>query len=358
MPVARAARDAGHEVVVVTRVNSAEQAAVITDEGFKLIALKRLKRGGMNPWKELLSVLELARIYRQESPDLVYHAAIKPVLYGSLAALLTGVKSIVNGLTGLGYIFISKTLKARIIKAVVRTAFFLLLDRKNSRVIVQNRDDYDFFVTSGLVSSQRIALIRGSGVDVDRFKVVPEPVGEPVVTLVARMLWDKGVGEFVEAVRILKRDHGLSLRALLVGYPDLENHACIPEAQLLAWQDEGVIEYLGKRADVPELLSQSNLVVLPSYREGLPKTLLEAASCGRAIVTTDVPGCREIVRDGVNGLLVPVKDANSLALAIKRLLVDPELRSRMGDAGRRMVEDEFSEKIVVAETMTLYKTLL
>ena len=358
MPVAKAARDAGYDVIVATCVNSNEDAERIVAEGFRLISLKEFRRGGLRPWSEWSSVRELVRIYRAEKPDILFHAALKPVLYGSLAARMCGLSCMVNSVTGLGYIFISDHLKAKCLRVFVRLAFSLLLNRKRSRLIVQNRDDMELFSASGLVQSNRICLIRGSGVDINRFKPTPEPEStEIVMILVARMLWDKGIAEFVEAIRLLKQQ-ALPIRALLVGFSDKENQACIPESQLHAWQQDGLVEWLGKRDDVPSIMAGSNIVVLPSYREGLPKSLLEAAASGRAIVATDVPGCREIVRHGINGLLVPPKDADALASALKKLLGNGKMRQQLGEAGRDMVEQDFSEDIVVQETMMVFRSLL
>jgi len=358
LPVAREARDAGWDVAVATCVNSKDDADHIVAEGFRLIPLKDFRRGGLQPWREWSSIRELVRIYRLEKPDIVFHAALKPVLYGSLAARICGLGRTVNSVTGLGYIFISDHLKARFLRLFVRMAFSLLLNRKESRLIVQNHDDLQLFSVSGLVHSDRIRLIRGSGVDINRFRPTPEPEGDKiVVTLVARMLWDKGIAEFVEALRLLKQQ-GMSFRAQLVGFSDRENQACIPESRLHDWQQEGLVEWLGKREDIPDIMAGSNIVVLPSYREGLPKSLLEAAACGRAIVTTDVPGCREIVRHSVNGLLVPHRDADALAAAIKSLLQNGELRRQMGKVGREMVEQDFSEEKVVRETMAVFHSLL
>ncbi|MEW6616666.1 MAG: glycosyltransferase family 4 protein [Thermodesulfobacteriota bacterium] len=210
---------------------------------------------------------------------------------------------------------------------------------------------------SGLVSPKRATLIRGAGVNPNVFASRPEPEGAPVVILAARMLWDKGIGEFVEAARWL-REQGIAARFVLVGDSDPGNPAAVLVARLDEWRRSGVVEWWGHREDMPEVFAQSNIVVLPSYREGLPKVLLEAASCGRAIVATDVPGCREIVRHNENGLLVPPRDSKSLADALKILIENPELRRKMGARGREIVEAEFSEEIVVRQTMEVYKEII
>ena len=349
--LAVAARQAGYEVTVVTRVG--EHGHTIRNAGLRLIPIE-LSRRGKNPISETMLVAGLIAIYRRERPDIVHHVAMKPVLYGSLAARLAGVRHVVNALAGLGWLFTSESRLANVLGRGVRFAFRKLLNR--GAVIVQNPDDMKWFVDLGIDSS-RIHLIRGSGVDVNRFAPTPEPDGEPVVVLAARMLWDKGVGEFVEAARLL-RQRGLRVRCVLAGMVDTHNPAMVSEAHLQAWQDEGVVEWIGHQEDMPGVLARSHVVVLPSYREGLPKVLLEAAACARSIVATDVPGCREIVRHGDNGLLVPPRDPLALAQAIATLVEDPALRARMGARGRQMAVNEFSSERITGEVLALYQTLL
>ena len=353
LPIATAARDAGFEVVVATRVqNHAEE---IRSRGFRTIPI-RLRRKETRPWREMGSVLELVRLYRREKPDLVHHVAMKPVLYGSLAARLSSVPCVVNALAGLGYVFASNESRAGAMRPFIRMALARALSVSNSNVVVQNPDDARILVQAG-VPGKSIRVIRGSGVDLAQFAPRAEPPGDIVVTLVSRLLWDKGVGELVEAARILKRQRA-NVRVVLVGAPDPENPASIREDHLRSWLREGVIEWEGARDDIPHVWARSHIGVLPSYREGLPKTLLEAAACGRSIVATDVAGCREIVRDGENGFLVPPRQPRSLANAILRLAEDKDLRKRMGATGRQLVEAQFSEPHVVAETLNLYRNAL
>ncbi|OIR06778.1 N,N'-diacetylbacillosaminyl-diphospho-undecaprenol alpha-1,3-N-acetylgalactosaminyltransferase [mine drainage metagenome] len=354
LPVARAAKAAGYEVVVATRVSA--HADAITAEGFKLIAIG-LRRSSRNPWRELGAILEIAGIYRRERPDLVHHVALKPALYGAIAARLARVPAVVNALAGLGFVFASASRKARLLRPWVVGALRLSIDAKGSALIVQNPDDRKMLVEAGVVRAARVRLIRGSGVDIRRFALSPEPAGTPLVMLPSRLLWDKGVGEFVAAAKLL-RERGVAARFALVGDSDPETAAAIPVGQLQAWQSGGAVEWWGRREDMPAVLASSHVVCLPSYRgEGLPKVLLEAAACGRPLVATDVPGCREIVIDGGNGLLVPPRDAPALAEAIGRLLADPGLRAAMGRRGRELVETEFSEERVVAQTLALYREL-
>lgn len=351
--LARVAKSKGFDVVVVTRVmNHGKQ---IEEEGFKLIPIG-MERSGKSLLKEIVTLWELIGIYKNERPDIVHHVAMKPVLYGSFAALITRVPHVVNALTGMGYMFISSKREAILLRKIVSSAFRILLNRPNSRVILQNPDDQHLMVQSGILNSERIVLIRGSGVDTMEFSPTPEPSGMLTVVLASRLLWDKGVGEFVEAARILCKK-GVSARFVLVGDTDPENPAAVPTSQLEDWNRSGIVEWWGRRDDMPHIFSESHIVCLPSYREGLPKVLLEAAACGRAIVTTDVPGCREIVRQGENGLLVPVRDSSALAEALHRLIEDPVLRRHMGENARKIALAEFSVEKVVADTLALYQQL-
>jgi glycosyltransferase involved in cell wall biosynthesis len=353
LPLARAARDDGFEVLVATRVD--RHGDRIRDEGLRLIPL-RLRRRRSNPWNELASIAELVGVYRSEKPDIVHHVAMKPVIYGTLAALVARVPRIVNALAGFGYIFTSSHLRARLLRPLVRGALRRLLNAGRGRTIVQNPDDARTLGTLG-IPDERIVIIPGSGVDTTLFHPETEPEGPVVACMVARMLWDKGVGELATAARQLK-SRLPTLRVWLVGPPDPENPASIPEATLDSWAEEGILEWLGQRDDVAELWRSAHIGVLPSYREGLPKSLLEAAASGRPLVATDVPGCREVAVEGETGLLVPARDPAALAGAIERLAGDGELRRRLGAAARERVVDRFSQERIAADTVALYRSLL
>jgi glycosyltransferase involved in cell wall biosynthesis len=354
LPMARAARDAGFDVVVACRVR--DHGERIRGEGFRLAPLS-LRRGSRNPFFDLAALIEIIALYRREKPDIVHHVAMKPVIYGSLAAAISGIHAVVNALTGLGYLFLSNEIVTRILRLPLRWMFRLLLNRKGSRLLLQNDDDAKLLVAQGVVDSPHIVIIRGSGVDCRRFAPGPETPGIPIAVLASRMLWDKGVGELVAAARIL-RDRGTPVRVLLVGDPDSENPATIPIDQLDAWNREGVVEWRRRTDDVPAILRASHIAVLPSYREGLPKSLLEAAAAGLPIVASDVPGCREIAHDGENAILVPVKDATALADAIERLARNPDLRRRLGSRGRELALASFTEESVAAKIVALYRAML
>ena len=354
MPLAIAAREAGFEVMVATRVRQHGEA--IRAAGLKLIPFEWSRRG-MNPWRELSVLLRLAALVRREKPDLVHQVALKPVLYGSCAARMAGKLRVVNALVGLGFIFASESRLARLLRPLIVRALRLLLAGRGRLLILQNPDDLKLLAEAGVIAADRVRLIRGSGVDPQRFAFSDEPAGVSQVVLASRMLWDKGVAEFVDAARRLRAD-GVAARFILVGDTDADNPAAVPPAQLAAWREEGVVEWRGWSDDMPAVLAAAHLVCLPSYREGLPKVLLEAAACGRAIVATDVPGCREIVADGDNGLLVPARDAAALADALLALINDPDLRRHMGQRGRQRVLAEFSQARVIEETLAVYQELL
>jgi len=354
LPIARKALENGFKVVVITRVN--KHRGIIESEGFELAPIE-INRGSMNLFSELRIISTLYSYYKQYNPDIVHHVAIKPVIYGTLVARFICSIKIVNAMAGLGFVFISNKKKVKLLRLFIHRLFRFLFDNKNGQLILQNKDDLDYFTKNKLVKKDQVTIIRGSGVDIKKFIPVEECTGIPIVMLASRMLWDKGVGEFVEAAKILKQE-GVEARFVLVGKNDSENPASISNSQLNEWNELDIVEWWGDKTGMHKVLAQSSIVCLPSYREGLPKVLLEAASCGRAIIATDVPGCREIVHNGENGILVPLKNANSLASAIKELLNKPEKRKIMGTNGRRLVENEFSEETVVSQTLKVYQELL
>jgi glycosyltransferase involved in cell wall biosynthesis len=354
LPLAREAQRSGYSVIVATRVQ--EHGQRILAEGFKLLPIGMLRRS-KNPFKEFASLLELIRLYRSERPDVVHHVAVKPVVYGSIAARLARVPRVINAIAGMGYVFSSKSIKVKALRPLVKFVLKFLLNRPTTRTIFQNPDDQNMLIREDIVRRELTRLIRGSGVDPQKYSPAPEPAGAVMIVLASRMLWDKGIGEFVEAARILKADR-INARFVLVGDTDNGNFAAVPSAQLDAWNRSGIVEWWGKRDDIPQIFAASHIVCLPSaYGEGVPKVLIEAASCGRPVVTTDTPGCREIVRNGENGLLVPVRDPVALAHAIRTLIADSRLRGQMGARGRNIVLEEFTLEIVVGETLSLYRSL-
>jgi glycosyltransferase involved in cell wall biosynthesis len=353
LPIARAARDAGAEIIIATRVRN--HGAKIESEGFRLIPIE-LSRSGRNPLRDVHTMATLASLYRREQPDIVHHVALKPVLYGSVAAWLAGIPATVNAFAGMGFMFISEGLFARVLRPFLKAAFRILLNRPTCRVIVQNPDDHALFLDTIGIAPDRISIIRGSGVDIERFCPGPEPPGTPVAVCVSRMLWDKGIGELVEAARFL-REQGTALRVRLVG-PGDDNPAAIPTAILEEWKSEGIVEIARASDDIPGEYAQAHIAVLPSYREGLPKSLLEAAAAGLPLVATDVPGCREVCRQDETGLLVEPRMVEPLADALIRLVEDAELRKKYGAAARELAESEFAEGIIAAQTKALYEACM
>lgn len=351
-----AAREAGYRVTVVTHVQASGEE--IRAAGLSLIPFE-LRRRSLNPVRELAVLARLVVLYRRERPDLVHHFALKPILYGAVAMRLAGLRHCINAPLGMGFVFSSSSRLARTLRPILRVALRLSLNPPGSRVIFENGDDCEEAIRDGLVRRPEAVVIRGAGVDLRRFHPADqEPQGPPRVVLVARMLWEKGVGDFVEAARQL-RARGLQARFLVVGAPDRENPSAIPVAQLQAWHREGVIEWLEQRTDIPEILRESGIFCLPSsYREGLPKAILEALASGLPVVTTAVPGCREAVDHGDNGLLVSSRDPSALAEALARLIGDADLRRRMGRQSRRRAEREFASTQVCEATLDLYQRML
>jgi glycosyltransferase involved in cell wall biosynthesis len=349
-----AAREAGYEVVVVTHVD--RHRDLITNVGLRLLPLQ-VSRSSLNPLQAIAALLQLIRIYKIERPDLIHHVALKPILLGGLAARMVGIHAVVNAVVGGGYAFTSRRLLARLLRPLVTLALRLVLNPSGSKVVFENTDDASSFCGACLVRPADAVLIRGAGVDPSGFIPRQNFEGPQLVMLVARLLWDKGIGEFVDAARLL-RERGVAARFVLVGDPDPDNRASIDASTLNAWRAEGTVELWGFRSDIPQVLSEATIACLPSYREGLPKSLLEAMAVGLPCVTTDVPGCREAVRDSDNGFLVPAQDAHALADALQRLIASPALARRMGRRGRARLEQEFSTQLVNESTLALYQTML
>ena len=372
IPIALAALKAGWDVRLGAQVSDA--ASEIEGAGIRLHSLP-LRRGSLNPLSDLGYLIRLCRLYRRERPDVVHHVAMKPVLYGSIAARLAGVPCVVNALAGMGYLSTAQRPHVRLIRRLVLFCFRTLFNRPRSILIVQNKDDREVFERRG-VAADRIRLIRGSGVDLDMFSPSPARTDHPTVTalMAARLLRDKGVIEYVEAARIL-RARNVPVRLALAGAPDAANPDAVPQSLLDAAQAAGDVDVLGARSDIGVLYREADIAVLPSYREGLPKSLIEAAACGLPIVTTDVIGCRETVgrlredppitpvvankkmMRGENGILVPPRDAETLADAIEFLVRHPDVRADMGRASRAKAEREFGIEQVVGQTMAVYNEL-
>jgi glycosyltransferase involved in cell wall biosynthesis len=355
LPQARAARDAGFRVAVATRVD--RHGGQIRDEGFDLHPLG-WRRGSINLLGGVIAVLEIARLYRRLRPDLVHHVSQKPILIGSIAARLAGVRRIVNAFTGLGFLFAAQGLTARLLRTAILPVLKLASSGPLVRFLVENPDDRTTLERLGIGVDGRTILIRGSGVDLARYDTLPEPPEPVVIGCATRMLRIKGVAQVVEAFAQL-RARGSTARLLLAGAPDTENPAAIPEAEIRSWTSLPGVEWVGHVENVRQIWTRAHIAALASQGgEGIPMSLMEAAACGRPLVATDVPGCREIVTNGETGFLVPLGDIAALADSIERLVKDADLRRRMGAAARARVAAGLDAATVGRETLAVYDVLL
>jgi len=359
LAVAMAAAEAGYEIHVAApshhtwapddfSVDTLTEAGVIWHE-------LPLSRRGTNPLEELRTLHALIKIFRMLSPDIIHLLTIKPMLYGGIAARVTGMKAVVGTVTGLGQVFSGKGFKAGLLRVLVKVLYRLALGHPNMAVIVQNSADGDELVRVGVAARERLSLIRGSGVSLDEFTCSDDPGGQPVVILAARLIWEKGVGEFAAAAERLLAE-GINARFVLVGDTRSDNPRAVPAERIRALCEAGTIEWWGRRTDMANVLGSCHIVCLPtSYGEGVPRILIEAAASGRPIVATDIPGCLEVTKHGETGIVVPVHDIDALTEALRSLISNPAKRSEMGKKGRLLVERELSEDIVVSKTLKVYE---
>jgi glycosyltransferase involved in cell wall biosynthesis len=332
----------------------------IASMGFSTHAIP-LHRWGSNPLRELRSVRALHSLYKSIAPDLIHHVTIKPVLYGTLAARLAGCHAVVNAIPGLGQVFAAQGALAQARRIAVQRMYRIALKHPRQKVLFQNPDDLEMFLSLGLVDRRATVLLNGAGVDTDIFFPTNEPTTPPVKVLFSgRLLRIKGIEEFLFAAKKLKAIHGSKVEFIVAGSPAEGNPGALPERIVLSHQKEGTVTYLGHHGDIAGLLQGVHIVCLPSHAgEGTPKALIEASSSGRPVVTTDSPGCRNIIRHDQNGLLVPPRDAEALANALETLILDSSLRFTFGEKGRSIVVDEgFGSSSVVAKTFAVYKELL
>lgn len=329
---------------------------LLTNKGFKIYSIP-MRRGGINLLEEINTIYSLWILLRKIRPDILHLVTIKPYLYGGIVARLAHVPCVVSAVTGMGSLFIQNNMKNRLIKTLLYTIYKFALGHPNQCVIVQNKDDAKLLMTWGVLNFKKISLLKGSGVNLSKFSIFDEPKGIPVVCFSGRLLKDKGVNEFVTAARILKK-RGLNARFLLAGKKDLSNPTGLKNEELNYLQNEGVVEVLGYEKDISTLYAKSHIICLPSYREGLPKALAEAAAASRAIVTTDVPGCRDTIIPNQSGLLVPVKDSKKLADAIHWLIDHPLERIAMGKVGQQLAQREFGIKKIIQSHLDIYQKLI
>mgnify|MGYP002628055654 CR=1 FL=1 len=349
-----AAKQAGYEVAVATRVRL--HGGQISNAGIELFPIE-FSRRGLNPITEIRTAWHLRHIVQKFAPDVIHNIALKPVVVGTLGERLAGYKRIVNAPVGMGYLFSSQDRQATMLRPIFLFILRRFLNPSGSHVIIENPDDYSSLIDQKMVRPNSLTLIKGAGVDTKLFAFVPEPAEPLVVTIVARMLRDKGVSEFVEAATLIRKSQPDTIFQL-IGMPDEGNPTSFSLAQLEDWDRSGVVKWLGHQNNIAEHLTKSHIICLPSYREGLPKSLIEALACGRPVVTTDVPGCREVVSHGINGFLVKPRDSLALAEALMKLISDRLLRERMGRLGRERAEKEFSSEIIIGQTLHVYESML
>ena len=345
-----AAVNAGYKVTVLTRCRVS--AREFKSHGLFIENIE-FSRHGLNPITELATIFRLRSTLKRIKPEIVHNIALKPVVLGSLAAQLAGICNIVTAPGGMGYVLTSRESKARVLRPIVKVLIRYVLGRKNRRIIIENHDDFENLVSGGFANRDSIALIKGAGVNVRNFAHQPEPAEPIKLIMVSRLLRDKGVHEFIDAAKTV-RSKNHNVQFLLVGDVDDGNPTSMNSEAITDLANSKYVTWLGARTDIAKLLAKSHIACLPSYREGLPKSLIEAASVGRPIVATDVPGCREVVSHMVNGLLVKPRDAQALAAAIEKLVEDPNLRKSMGEENRRKAEAEYANEIIIGQTHRVY----
>ena len=341
----------GHQVVAIGNESDGKWSRILQPYGIEYRYIK-MQRNGLNPVWDFVSFVQLVKLLKKEKPDRVFTSQAKMVLYGGLAAHLLGIRDVYPLIAGLGSIFLSNGLKGSILKKILMSGYRLSL-RRSPSVFFQNKDDASFFIDNRIVPSDKIVFLNGSGVNLEKFaeQPLPETFG---FLCVCRIIRDKGVLEYLSACRMVKKQHP-DIRCLLVG-PFDSNPSALKPGELQPYIDDESIEYFGEQTDVRPYLAQCSVYVLPSYREGTPKSVLEAMSCGKAIITTDAPGCRETVIDGKNGFLVPVKDDKAIAEKMLFLFQNPDVCAQMGHASRRTAEQKFDVRLVnqvILQTMRI-----
>ena len=354
LPIGIALVEKGFEVHVVAPDDCSSE---LVKAGF-IYHQVAMSRKGKNPWNELIVIWSLVKLFKKIKPNLVHLVSIKSYLYGGIAARIAGISSVVSAVAGLGILFSQNSLKNKLLRRTLLPIFNCAFKHKNQVVIFQNSNDRDLLVNLGALDKDKATLVRGAGVSLEQYPFYDEPIGIPVVSFAARLLFDKGVSEFIEAAKILK-NRGVEVEFRLIGDSDFGNKNSVPLAKIREWKGDGLVKCYGYRSDIAPLFSQSNIIAFPSYYgEGLPKVLIEAAACGRAVITTDHPGCRDAIDPYETGLLVPIKDATALADSIKYLIDNPDERKAMGNKGRILAEKEFRIEKIVDEHIHIYRNLL
>ncbi len=355
LPIAEAANSKEYQVVIGYGELGGADPQTLEQKGLK-VSFVPMQRGSMSIFKNLQSFFYIWKFFKREKPDIVHLVTIKPYLYGGIIARLIGVPSLVSAVSGLGTLFVHKNFKSKILRFFIYPMYRAAFNHFNQIVIFQNQDDAKVLLDWGVLSSNKIRLLKGSGVELENFTYLKESSGIPVVCFAARLLIDKGVKEYIYAARIL-RERGIKARFLLAGDTDNQNPTALNFNELNRINDDAIVEILGYQKDIPALFANSHIICLPSYREGLPKSLLEAAAAGRAVITTDVPGCRDAIIPNKTGLLVPVRNSEALANAIQNLIQNSAKREKMGKAGRELAEKNFAIEKIVNAHLNIYTEL-
>lgn len=353
---ASAMRDAAYEMHIICACKEPDIIDFFAAEKFYFHPLS-ITRSGLNPFKELFAFISIYRLFRKIKPDIVYTVSIKAVIYGGLIARITGIKAVLVTISGLGYVFINKSIKARLFQKLSLFFYKIAFRHKNIKVIFQNRDDMGYFLSIPVIEKDKALLIKGVGVNLTEFHPSSDEPEEPIrVAMVARLLRDKGVYEFIEAAKIIKaRNYNITMQ--LVGEIDPQNPASLTTAEIESLVAEKVVVWDGHSNEIANIYRKSHIACLPSYREGLPKSLMEALACGLPIVTTDVPGCREIICDGTNGIIVPAQDGEAIAEAIIKLAKNPVMRQSMRIASRAIAENEYNVHKITEQMLRIANEL-
>ena len=355
MDLAIAAKKEGYDVYVLAKDTG--YSHIFSQNKINFVDIP-VSRSGINPLKEFKLLLIILFKYKQINPDIVHHVALKSVIYGTIAARIFKIPTIINAITGLGYVFNKNdSVINSCINKVILISLKLVSSKPFITTILQNDYHSHILVRNRILQSFNIKIICGSGVNINIFKYLPEnPVNELKVMMVSRLLWDKGVKEFVDASILSKNYNQMKFKFILIGKIDLNNKSAIPKSDVLKWVNNGLIEWWGEKMieDIPSILAEGTIIVLPSYHEGLPKILLEAGAVGRPVVTTLIPGCKDVIKHNVNGLLVPVRDSHALSIAINYLLMNPKIRKEMGRNARNIIEKSYDLNIIVKQQLDLY----
>jgi len=356
LPIAEASKKEGYDVVIGYGELGGVDPTTLQKRGYKLYHIP-MKRGGFNLFKDIKTLFYIWNFFKIERPNIVHLVTIKPYLFGGIISRFTKINCTVSAVSGLGSLFLNNNLKSKIILLLLYPIYKVVFNHHNQKIIFQNRDDVNFFLKWGVLDINKVQIIKGSGVKLENFTELKEQEGIPVVCLASRLLKDKGVHDFVSAARIIKKKN-IQVRFCIAGALDSSNPSRLSNAEIKQIEEEGFVEILGYHEDIPSLFSKSHIICLPSYREGLPKTLIEAAAASRAVVTTDVPGCRDAIIPYKTGLLVPVKNPQKLADAIQWLIENPQKRVEMGKVGREHAAKEFTLEKTVQDHLDIYKELI